>query len=143
MTITFAVRGAPSPKGSKTAVVRGNRAVLLDARRGPARAAFARWERAVQQAAEMAARLNRVREPIAAPVNVAIVFRLRRPVSRKKAAWPDVRPDLDKLVRAVLDPAVAAGLLRDDSRVVGLDGTQKRYADETHHEGCVVTITTL
>jgi hypothetical protein len=42
-----------------------------------------------------------------------------------------------------LDPLVAGGLLKDDSLVVGLDGTQKRYVDADHPEGVVVTITTL
>ena len=50
-----------------------------------------------------------------------------------------------KLVRAVLDPIVAAGLLKDDSLVVGLDGTQFDSLDDAraHLDGIGVLVVAL
>jgi len=144
VTITFTAIGQAFAKGSHTAISRGGRAFLIEGGSYANRKGAKAWARYVEDAAALVVLTRRLREPISAPVNVAAVFYVRRPASRKKAAWPDVRPDLDKLVRAVLDPIVAAGLLKDDSLVVGLDGTQKRYIDAAHPEpGVVVTITTL
>lgn len=54
-------------------------------------------------------------------------FALPRPRSRpKRDHWPDRRPDLDKLGRALLD-ALTGIVFLDDAQVVALDPT-KEYA---------------
>jgi crossover junction endodeoxyribonuclease RusA len=51
------------------------------------------------------------------PVRLRVTFYLARPSSRpKKHQWPDVRPDLDKLARSVLD-ALTSIAWRDDAQV--------------------------
>jgi crossover junction endodeoxyribonuclease RusA len=63
------------------------------------------------------------------PVTVQLGFLLRRPKSTpKRVVFPAVRPDIDKLARAVLDAITSAGVIVDDSRVVSLSVT-KRYDD--------------
>ncbi len=51
-----------------------------------------------------------------------LLFSLKRPKSHPKhrRTWPTTRPDLDKLVRAVLD-ACTANVFLDDSQVVRLE----------------------
>lgn len=61
------------------------------------------------------------------PVAVRARFALPRPRSRpKRDHWPDRRPDLDKLGRALLD-ALTGIVFLDDAQVVALDPT-KEYA---------------
>lgn len=78
--------------------------------------------------------------PLDGPICVSLVFQLAPP---KKPRWPlpAVKPDLDKLVRAVLDSLSTTKLLRgvitDDARVVSITATK------TYHgkPGVMVTIT--
>ena len=70
------------------------------------------------------------------PVRIAVTFRMPRPKGHYGAKGllpsaprhPTTIPDLDKLVRAVLD-ALTGIVYRDDAQVVALE-TYKRYADE-------------
>src|SRR5690606_28008962 len=55
--------------------------------------------------------------PVEDPVLLIAQFRLPRPKTSKRV-WPAVRPDLDKLTRALLDGITEAGVWRDDSQVV-------------------------
>ena len=80
------------------------------------------------------------------PVWVDISFRLPRPrghhgkrgllPSAPKA--PAVKPDLDKLARAVLDGIVAGGAIRDDAQVCVL-AVEKVYADDAA-PGCRIKV---
>jgi crossover junction endodeoxyribonuclease RusA len=61
------------------------------------------------------------------PVSVAVVFTFVRPASvSQKRTQMVVRPDLDKLIRAVLD-ALTGVLYEDDSQVVEFDRPRKQY----------------
>lgn len=51
--------------------------------------------------------------------------------------WPAVKPDLDKLVRALLDALTQAGIWGDDSQVVHLTA-QKHYHDGAGMLACAV-----
>jgi Holliday junction resolvase RusA-like endonuclease len=62
-----------------------------------------------------------------APVAVGLRFYIPRPKSKKKAAYPDTKPDIDKLARAALD-ALSTVIFRDDAQVVALQA-RKVYAD--------------
>lgn len=141
MIVSFRVFGHAMTKGSKTPFVPphpvkrtrngnccGGRAVLTDARREKSRLEYALWEEAVERAARKAIA---GRAPMDGPINVAAKFYLARPKHETKAERLRVyhigRLDGDKLLRAVLDPMVKAGLLVDDSRVVSFDGTAKYY----------------
>lgn len=59
------------------------------------------------------------RPPERGPVAVRLVFAMPKPskVPDERAGWPMVKPDVDKLARAVLDALTAAGAWADDAQV--------------------------
>ena len=64
--------------------------------------------------------------PMEGPVAVYVVFVHKRPIRLNRVAdprgrlWRDRRPDLDNMVKAILDSAQNAGILADDGQVVML-----------------------
>lgn len=84
------------------------------------------------------------------PVSVSITFLMRRPrghygtgrnaaqVRAGAPACPEVKPDLDKLARAVLDALGDAGAWRDDAQVCDLSAG-KIYAPEGIQPGAIIT----
>ena len=143
--IVFRVIGKPAPKGSPRVVTKGKGGkplpfprVLKDSK------ATVSWHQAVAGTAEIA---MRARAPFAGKaLSVAVVFRLRRPKGHygKKGlrpsapAYPAVKPDLDKLVRATMDPL--EGVVFDgDSRIVLLNA-EKHYADLGEAESATITV---
>lgn len=135
--IRLQVVGTPQPQGSKTAFVRGGRAVLVEGRRGPARESFHSWREAVAQAGRDW-QAEHTQALLDEPVDVDIIFWLPRPKSApKRRCYPDGRPDLDKLGRAVLD-AITGVLIVNDSRVVTLT-SRKRFAVDMP-PGATITI---
>jgi crossover junction endodeoxyribonuclease RusA len=107
---TFIVDGRPSPKGStRSFVARDGRVVTKSACR-----TLHAWERDVGLAARAA------RAPLAPagqPVCVSVLFDLKRPRSAPDRPCPTVVPDLDKLVRGILDGLTGICYV-DDSQVV-------------------------
>lgn len=113
MSVTFFVAGIPVPQGSKTAYVVGKRAVLTDANK----ATLKPWRAEVTRVAR-ASWLDRA-QLLGVPVHVRAVFVFERPKSVKRDA-PSVKPDVDKLARALLDAVTDAGVWKDDSQVTDL-----------------------
>ena len=86
------------------------------------------------------------RLPYLGPVRVEITFGLSRPAAHYRTGkyaghirdsapvWPGGRPDLDKLVRALLDGLTMGGAWSDDSQVVQLTAS-KIYGVP----GCTIT----
>lgn len=74
------------------------------------------------------------------PVIVEARFYLPRPKSAAKKLFPDTRPDLDKLQRAVGD-ALKGIVYTEDSRIVDWD-PKKRFCDNWTHgvPGVLVTV---
>lgn len=120
--LDFFVEGTPVPQGSKNAYVRGGRAVLVDA--NPRLKAW----RAVVRAAAEAAVEDAGWETLDEPCRVSLGFTMPRP-QRPRWDVPAVKPDLDKLTRAVFDALTDAGVWKDDSRVVSME-VAKKYEDE-------------
>ena len=149
MTISFFVCGDPSPKGSKTAVVRGGRAVLLDGRTAGARAKYALWRDSVAVCARLAmhtaTKPYNILTPLDGPLGIEVVFCLSRPKNETKAqrarTWHTVRPDADKLLRAVLDP-LSGVVITDDARIA-LVRVTKRYARTPDAIGAQITVIQL
>lgn len=58
--------------------------------------------------------------PLEGPVAVDVTFTVRKPASapKRRRTWPAKKPDLDKLLRAVLDALTIAGAIGDDAQVV-------------------------
>lgn len=118
-SVSFDVLGVPAPQGSKRAFVVGNRAVVTeDSKRS------APWRDSV--AAAGVAAMGGL-PALDGPLQVTIQFRMPRPRSVKRL-YPSVKPDIDKLARAVLDGLTAAAVIVDDSRVISLTA-EKLYAE--------------
>lgn len=66
--------------------------------------------------------------PASGPMKVELSFAMPKP-KKITRPMPTTRPDLDKLVRAVLDALTHARVWEDDSQVVELSAS-KLYADE-------------
>lgn len=105
----FWVPGRPVPQGSKRGFVAGSRAVLVDVNRE----SLGAWRSSVALAAAEAA----AGQEIAGAVELEAEFFLTPPLSVKRP-YPSVRPDLDKLVRSLLDGLTGSGIWHDDAQVV-------------------------
>lgn len=130
--VSFVVWGTPAPKGSVRAIPVRNRpsgAVIV-----PDNAPRLRdWTRAVSDAVSRVAEQTGA-SVIPGPVRVSVRFLLPRPKSapKRRRTWPDRKPDVDKLARAVLDP-MRGVVFEDDARVVGLLA-EKDYAAQTNDD---------
>jgi crossover junction endodeoxyribonuclease RusA len=121
----FTVYGVPIPQGSlKAFMPKGRRFPVVTSdnlRTKP-------WKHEVTEAAR--AEFERYETYSAAPrvegpVAVDIEFYLPRPkTAPKRIRYPGKKPDLDKLVRAVLDALTNAGVWQDDSQVVAVIATK-------------------
>lgn len=130
-TYTIEVRGAPAPQGSKKVVRAGGKAtgrpiIVEDSK------TVAPWREAVRSETQRA-----IMTPLAGPVFISLAFRLARPKTlRKGVKYPATRPDLDKLVRAVLDGLTMGGAWADDGQVVTLVSS-KTYGEIP---GCTIRV---
>lgn len=138
--VVLEVYGIPEPQGNKTGFVRGNRVVMVEGRRPDARARFKSWREGVTAAArEWQAEHKAVL--LDEPCRLRLVFRMPKPKSAsKQRIWPDTRPDVDKLTRAVMD-AITGVLITNDSRVCELD-VRKTFAADAP-PGCTITLEVL
>lgn len=126
---TIRVYGDPAPQGSKNAYRRGGKVLLVEANK-----ALKPWRDSVTLHARRYTGAHTGNKPL----SVRYVFYLPRPKSVRRP-HPHVKPDLDKLIRAVNDGISAAGVWDDDSRPVTMTAT-KRYADEANPPGCLIRI---
>lgn len=117
------VRGIPAPQGSKTPGVRNDGAPFL---RDANPTSLQGWRTAVGFVLQN----EWGGPPWEGGVITELNFSLLRPrsVSEKRRPYPTVKPDLDKLVRAVLD-ALTGICIKDDAQVVEIH-TTKEYAAE-------------
>lgn len=69
--------------------------------------------------------------PLVGPVALELTFTVKKPQSapKRRRTWPAVRPDLDHYVRAILDAAQTAGVIKDDAQVVHI-AAAKTYPGE-------------
>lgn len=151
--IAFTVRGIPAPQGSKRAFRNrhSGRVALVESSKR-----VAPWRSDVRDAA-LAAIAGHPEHgqhsavPFHAPVMVDLSFTLPRPKSHygsgrnatalkpwAMAARPGSKPDLDKLVRAVLD--ALSGLVWDDDALVVALHAAKFYAGLGIHPGVHVRV---
>lgn len=132
-SLVFEVRGLPQPQGSKR-IGRNRKTgqpILINDNDAKLRV----WRTAVRDAAQ--AEREHSGLTFTEPVEVEVRFALRRP-KRPKFGWPGVKPDADKLLRAVLDGLVDGGLLADDALATDLVA-RKRYA-APGREGAVIGV---
>lgn len=109
--INFTVYGTPRPQGSTRAFWKPGmqRAVITTDNKK-----LKPWR---QQISDTAVSLNAQMFPRETPVEVTMNFYFMRPKSAKKRLGMTVKPDGDKLVRAIFD-AITGVLIEDDSQVV-------------------------
>ena len=124
------VNGEPIPQGSKTARVVNGRAVMWDAN-----PKLKEWRSTVTNACLKAARDTNVEDGAVAVTIWAIVA---RPKTAKRA-YPTVKPDIDKMARAILDGITDAAIWGDDAQVVELS-IRKTYAAEGDEPGVIIHI---
>lgn len=124
------VPGSAAPQGSKRHVGRG---VMVES----ASKTLKPWREDVRQAC-LAAWED---IPLDEPVRLTVEFVRKRPATAPKRSTPPAvtKPDLDKLVRAVMDAIGSAGVWVDDSRVVALV-CSKRLAEIGETPGAHITI---
>lgn len=125
--ITFTTFGTPVPQGSMRAFMpKGARFPTVTSDNKATRP----WRHDIVAAAHDALKGRAPLEGVA--VEVAVVFFMPRPQSApKRVTEPAKKPDLDKLVRALLDALTAAGVWRDDGQVVSVHA-RKAFAGGPH-----------
>jgi crossover junction endodeoxyribonuclease RusA len=138
--ISVWVAGKPAPQGSKRYVGRpgGGRGVLIESSK-----AVKPWRADVRQAfldhGDTVSPGVATFGPYVAVV-VKIVFVMPRPVATPKTKPTPAavkQPDLDKLVRAVLDAITSAGVWCDDAQVTAAH-THKRIAELGEPTGAMI-----
>jgi|FreactTroBogLake_1042271.scaffolds.fasta_scaffold03119_7 crossover junction endodeoxyribonuclease RusA len=109
---SFFVPGQPVPQGSLK---------FINGRAIHARAVdLATWRADIARAAEGTTKHE-------GPVSVGLTFTMKRGKTVKRQ-WPHVRPDLDKLIRAVLDGLT--GVAYNDDEQVCCISALKEYGDK-------------
>ncbi|KKN39265.1 hypothetical protein LCGC14_0745480 [marine sediment metagenome] len=122
-TWTFLVRGIPAPKGSVTAFKTGDGRPFVTTQKTKG---LKEWQTAVGFVMQS----EWQGEPLRGAVAVALSFRMLRPKSaRKSDYYMAKRPDIDKLVRAVLDGMTGIVFI-DDGQVAQLTAI-KHYESGT------------
>jgi len=132
--ITFTVKGMkPASQGSK---------VLMRGRMVESCKDLPRWRKLIESTAEALGV-----GVIPGPVSLSVTFMMPRPaghwtktgkLSSRATPWPSVKPDADKLLRAVGD-ALTGVLIEDDARVVNIAGS-KRYCVGDEAPGAIITL---
>lgn len=125
--LTFFIAGTPIPQGSKTAIRHGRRARLIEANKK-----LKPWRTTLQTALAAQAAGRRIEGPF----TIYLDFRFdppQRPRYRDAngAGIHAVKPDVDKLTRAVLDSLTNANIIDDDARCITLTAT-KNYTTKLH-----------
>ena len=130
--LTVTVLGVPVPQGSMRGIGPG-RMISDNAKLRP-------WRDTVAWHVREDMLTEGVNEPLEGPVAVHATFTLPRPKSAVKARWaPDRKPDIDKLLRALLDACTAGGAWRDDAQVVTV-AVSKVYAVDGNLPGVTFTV---
>jgi crossover junction endodeoxyribonuclease RusA len=139
--ITFQVPGLPAPQGSKRHVGRG---VMVESSKR-----LKPWRNDVACAA-LKARQSFEAALLEGPAHVRVRFVLPRPKSHRRASgelkpnaprYPSSKPDVDKLLRAILD-ALTGVLWRDDSQVAVVEAV-KDYGTGDEAPGAHVSVSAL
>jgi len=142
MIASFRVLGVPETQGSKTAVMRGGRAHVIEGSNGPKRQRFVDWRQAVRSEGQRWQEDQGNPGLFDGPLIVNLAFGLAKPASAPKTrrTWPIKAQsgDIDKLARCVLD-ALTGVLFADDSQVVALASAK----DFSEQPGLTVLVRTF
>ena len=122
--IKFEVYGDPQPKGSMHTY--GNGYVVHSNK-------SKQWEK------DIVDQITYHGELVLEAVEVRLTFYMKRPKTVKNRLYPHVSPDLDKLVRAVLD-AITDVLIKDDGQVVSLIAKKLYTVSDNELPGVMISI---
>lgn len=125
--LIFFIEGTPIPQGSKTAIRHGTRARLIEANKR-----LKPWRATLQTALANQAAGRRIEGPFT--IHLSFLFTPpQRPRYRNAngEGIHAVKPDVDKLTRAVLDSLTNADIIDDDARCTHLIAT-KNYTTKGH-----------
>ena len=136
--IALRVVGLPASQGSKTRMPNG---AMLDGTSPKARANLAAWRSAVRAECQRWLEAH-PQEPLAEPVSVSIDLRFPTVVSAPFRHYHACSPDLDKVVRSVLDALVQGAVLADD-RFVALLIAKATYCGAGESAGAMILIRSL
>ncbi|ANJ26787.1 RusA family crossover junction endodeoxyribonuclease [Agromyces aureus] len=114
--VVIFVPGTPVPQGSKKGFARGRFVNIVDDNADTLKP----WRATVAHHADIGRTFD-------GPLEVTLTFHMPRP-QRPRWSRPAVKPDADKLARAILDGLTDGGLIADDARVVDLH-IHEEYAD--------------
>ena len=143
------IPGQPVPQGSKTALISKStgRPIVIDkdVRLPQWRAKVTSWARDAMNTRDP------LDFPVLGPVGIRVDFILARPkghfgtgknagtVRASAPRHPATMPDIDKLLRAILDALTDAQVWRDDGQVVWVQ-TTKQYANGSDMIGVGITL---
>lgn len=118
--LIFFIEGTPIPQGSKTAIRHGTRARLIEANKK-----LKPWRNTLQTALTAQAAGRRIEGPFT--IRLSFLFTPpQRPRYRNAngEGIHAVKPDVDKLTRAVLDSLTNADIIDDDARCTAPAATE-------------------
>jgi Holliday junction resolvase RusA-like endonuclease len=132
MSISFRVIGEPVPQGSMKGFIRGGRVALTSDN-----PKLHHWRDVIGWEAR-----QHCTELLTGAVDLTAQFLLTRPKSCPKSRiYPTVKPDADKLARALFD-ALTGVVWQDDAQVVSHE-ISKRYCDPGEQPGVYVKVEAL
>lgn len=134
--IVIEVIGIPAPQGSKSAVIRGGKARVIEGSSPGMRERHKSWREGVAQGARDWLR-DHAGATIYEPVGIVVTFYFTRPASDRFRVRHKSQPDLDKLLRSTFDGLVYGGLLHDDGLITAVKA-RKVYTDE--RPGAVIQV---
>ncbi len=138
--VVLEVFGLPAPQGSKTARVLPNgRAIVTEGSSTAGRRALRQWEAVIERAAKRYLEEHPGAGPMGGPLSITIAFRLPPTKSDPYRTRHWVKPDGDKLTRAVFDALTRSGIVTDDACFWRQSST-KQYA-LTGVFGAKITVT--
>lgn len=120
MSIEFVIEGTAIPQGSKRHVGNGR---MIEANPN-----LRAWRSVVTAAARQASN-DFTQFEKSAGVEIELTFFMPKPKTVTRS-MPTVKPDLDKLVRSILDGVTDSGIWVDDSQVVKITA-RKNYTINT------------
>lgn len=127
-TIILEVIGIPAPQGSKSAVMRGGKARVIEGSTPGMRERHKSWREGVAQASREWLR-DYPNPPLDEPVGVNVTFHFPLPKSDQYRTRHRSQPDLDKLLRSTFDGLIYGALIKDDNLICAVRA-EKRYTTE-------------
>lgn len=128
----YEILGTPRPKGSKTPVTRNGKTWLIET---------SKYQKDYEKQATLQILGQKepwhICHPKSTPISMSIVFCMQKP-KKGKYDHPVVKPDLDKLVRTILDACTNAKLFEDDSQITTIT-TSKKYTQNEPYTQITLT----